>query len=486
MKGSDNMSFVYDTDLLKRLLKIAQADQTSYEQYVDPETRDRISSAAWYVKNVLDNLEKQAAPPETPAEAALEVSYEDDPSDPNKAAPQLTSTNLESLGALVAWAVMNRMTVGGQRIAYGANDTPPGGNYVFYKLEPNSGLLEPADRSVTKQGYFVNKDLLVKFIQSRQAALAKTPNMVEQVQLGMLIDDANRLLGTNISREYKEPETVVPDNARLDSLPQAIDPEQWGAPGDKLLTAGSLKNRDALEAWLKTNSVTMKGDDGKDYTVDDVQNFDICAFVGVLQKRAERISRGSQRPEAKAYVSLVAKLATELRCAGPQQAQPGAPGAAGGAAVQLQQLVALRPFNSNNLNLTEIQLFVDSFAPIANTSTAKGKAAQVKKSIQGAMGMMSVKDPIIKLEQLTSSSDLTPFKALSNTPLPLAEVLYTVVYYSGTLYQEFVNMVTHVLPRVDATPLKQQIEDGGPWSENIDDINELRKSLTEEARSGGR
>lgn len=483
------MSFVYDTDVLTQLLKLGLSlEKNGQEQpYESHEERGRKNSLVNRIRGMLDELDKQAAPPpkdpnESAKDASEEVSYEDDPSNPNKTAPQLNSTSLESLGALVAWLVANKMTVGGKRIAYGLNEDPKNQEYVLYKLEPNAGLLERADRATIRQGFFVNKDLLTKFIVSRQAALSKKPNKMEQVQLNDLIADANKLLGANISPTYKEPEVVLPDGTELDRVPKELDPKQWGQTGNVPLFVKDLKSADALNVWIKTNGIGLKDENGKVVGSDDLQNFDLCGIVNILSQRAQAKGRGSQLPAAKAYVSYMAQIATQTKC---ETAQPGQQPGQGqqGTAAAFQQFAALRPFNSNNLNFREIKKFTSSYAPWSGRSDIKGMAQEVDKSIQSALSLMNVKSEIFMLEQITGTSDLAPFKAMTKSPMPLTDVLFGLVNAAGMMYQDFVNTAKNILPEGESLPLQQQME---AWRANMDDINQLRRDVAEDVRTAGK
>lgn len=485
------MSFVYDTDVLSQLLKLGLSLEKKGQQqtqYEDPESYAQKQSLVQRVRGVLDELEKQSAPPpkdpnEAAKDASEEISYEDDPSNPTKTAPQLTSTNLESLGALVAWLVMNKMTVGGKRIAYGLGEDPKNPEYVLYKLEPNAGLLERADRGTIRQGFFVNKDLLVKFIVSRQAALAKKPNKMEQVQLGDLIADANKLLGANINPAYKEPEVVLPDGTELDRVPKELDPKQWGQPGNVPLLVKDLKSVDALNTWIKANSIGYKDEDGKVVSSDDLQNFDLCGVVDILNQRAQAKGRGSQLPAAKVYISYMAQIASQTKCQSTQPGQQQGQRGQQGTAAAFQQFAALRPFNSNNLNFREIKKFTSSYAPWSGRSDIKGMAQEVDKSIQSALGLMNIKSEIFMLEQITGTSDLAPFKAMTKSPMPLADVLYGLVNAAGMMYQDFVNTAKNILPEDESLPMQQQME---AWRANMDDINQLRRDVAEDVRTGGK
>lgn len=129
---------------------------------------------------------------------------------------ELTGINLEGLGPLVAFIVSNKIMVDFTRIAYDANETPPNNSYRLYNLESNAGFVEVADRSKVTRGYYINKDLLIKYLNSLQANAHSKKITVMEVQLKSLITQANLQLGTNINPEYQAPKSPTTDAAGSD------------------------------------------------------------------------------------------------------------------------------------------------------------------------------------------------------------------------------------------------------------------------------
>lgn len=470
------MSFVYDTRLLRELLKIGQAN----EEWISPDEWSRRMGIKERVRNTLEALEKQSVPP-TPEQQATDIGFQADPSNPNAPAPKLTSTDEETLGALVGWAVKNRMTVGGQRIAYNSNEQPPSEDYVFYKLEPGSKLEPVTTREVTRLGYFINKALLVSFIQSRLIALQKKPNKVEEFQLGMRIDDANKLLGANINKDYKEPEK---DDTLLDNLPNPLDVKSWGASGNNPLYIKDVKSVDALRGWLQRVNMVLKDRRGREFRSDDVQNFDICSIITVLNQRAQAKGRGSQEAAAKSYIDHMAQLAQQANCSG-QGGQPG--GAGGGAGGQggnpqlLQQLMTLRPFNTQYVSFPEIKKWLDTYSGYANDPDITDTAQKLGDFMDSFKTKTNSSADTIQLNNL----DTNRFKSMMQNPadaINMANYLYDIVSQAGALYQRMVTQLQNIGqdPRFSSgyRAMQQQITAGGPQQTNLTDLDDLRQNLS--------
>lgn len=190
------MSFIYnDEKLIAELVKSGLDWQYRFSKIgQDATQQDKVSAAL----KLLDNLERSASPDEPVISSATDDA-------------KLFSYHVENLGALLNFVIQNGITVGYKPIAVSNNPNDP--SYVFYKLETNAGFAERADRARATTGFYVNKDLLVQYIQSLQKIAHDSGNEVMRVQLGSLIDQANNQLGTKIDPNYKpkekpgEPET---------------------------------------------------------------------------------------------------------------------------------------------------------------------------------------------------------------------------------------------------------------------------------------
>lgn len=465
------MSFVYDTRLLRELLKIGQQN----EQYEDPESYQHKLSMAERVKTMLDALQQQASPPpQTPEQQATDISYQPDPANPN--APKLTSTNMETLGALVEWAARSRITVGGQRIAFTAGEQPPGEDWVFFKLEPNSGFLERADRTTDMRGYYINTDLLVKFITSRLAALQKKPNKVEEVMLNMRIDDANKLLGTNIDKKYTEPEN--PEDI-VDNLPQVLDAKSPYQTGTALpVKIKDLKDVQSLKSLLTRGGITLRDRRGQEFRFDDMG--DICAALAILSLRAARLAQGVTSGKQKSYVDHVTQMQQQANCASQQQgAQPG--GGAQGNAQLLQQLLTLRPFNTQFISFPEIKKWLQTYVGYANNADVSDKAQDLNDWMDSFTSKANIAGGIVQLNNL----DTNRFKSMLKNQadgINMANYLYDIVSQAGSLYQAMVTQLQNLEqdPRFSGAyrQLQQQITAGGPQQTNLTDLDDLRNNLT--------
>lgn len=359
------MSFIYDDkNLINELLKSAldfKLKFTKEGQDAAAQATKTVNADFANLETLLSNLEKSANPTQDPApDTTSNVSYEGE-----GPAPKLTATNLENLGALCTWLEANKMTVGGQRVVYRpGEDPPPGGAWRPFKLEGNAGLQEVADRSMVKNSYHINKDLLVAFIVSRQAALAKKPNKVEEVQLGDLIAESNRLLRTKIPEKYTEPEHAESDTTKLDTVPNPFDPKNELAPGTELLLVRDLKTPEAFNAW--TQKVSLKGKDGQVVSIRD-KAWDKCYFIQGLYERSKVMSDRAIPADKKRmayYAKMVEQLAAQSNCkleGSQQQNNSQAPKVSG---QQINQVISALPFVPKFVDFTKIERFFKVVGPV--------------------------------------------------------------------------------------------------------------------------
>lgn len=465
------MSFVYDTRLLRELLKIGQADQ-----YEDPETYANKVSMAQRVKTILDALEQQTAP-QTPEQKAQDISFQPDPENPNSPAPKYDASSLETLGQLVEWSVKNRITVGGQRIAYASNEQPPSEDYVFYKLEPGYKLEPVTTREVTRLGYFINKDLLVAFINSRLKALHQKPNKVEEFQLNMRIDDANKLLGTSINKQYVEPEN--PEDT-VDNLPQVLDAKNPYQTGQAVpVKLKDLKDVQSLKGLLTRGGITLRDRRGQEFKFDDMG--DICAALAILSLRAARLGQGVASGKQKSYIDHVAQLQQQANC-GQQQQSGQQQGGAGGQAQLLQQLMTLLPFDSTQISVPEIKKWLDTYSAYANDADVTDKAQSIKDSLDSFVSKSNFGDTI----QLTNM-DTTMFKSqLKNQAdaINMSNYLFDAITQAGSLYSRMLKQLQNLAqdPRFSGAyrQMQQQVTPGGPQLTNRQDLFDLSNNLKRE------
>lgn len=364
-----------DKDLVAQLLK--HATDFNYKFTKGGQAAAAEVNANSALKQLLDSLESQLYPSQKDPNAPAEVSTESD----NPVS--LTSTSLEGLGALVSFLALNKITVNGSRIAYLQSEDPKNESYQLYRLEPNAGLLELADRTTVTNGFFVNKDLLVKYITSVQATASKKPNDVLRVQLGALVNQANKLLGTKLSDTYKEPAKVIPDTQVLDSFPQAIDPKNYTANGNAALTFADIKTPEAFNSWMQGHSIAVNGKTMAD------QDFDPCVVIQTIHSKARWLLSRSTSEELKNRNSTYVKQVEQI---GPGITGPDgkscsltavSPGAGangtgadgkGGAGVgstesDINNLISILPLRTGDIDFSRIKDFFQNYKALLNKNT---------------------------------------------------------------------------------------------------------------------
>lgn len=360
------MSFIYDDpNLIDNLLKSALDFQVKFTK--------QGQAAAAAVNNDKVNLDTLLNNLQNPVSGSG-ISYEGD------AAPRYDDSSLENLGALVSFLAMNKITVGGKRAAYMANEATPeleaNQDYHYYKLEGNAGLVEVQDRTKITNGYFVNKNLLVKFIQSRQAKLATKPNKTEEVQLGALIEQANDLLDTNIDPKFN-PNTIDLES-NVDSLPVTLDEaNMYDVSGKLILKLKDLQSPESLNDWLNENKINVKAN-GKDIPVTDPA-FDRCVVVRYLHGRAKWKAGGAGTKDKAVYGAYLQAVQTvgikvtgadgkPCKLSGVSNTTPGAV-----TSDALQSIVNSLPLDIKDIDFNRIKRFFTTYKQyISDENEANG------------------------------------------------------------------------------------------------------------------
>lgn len=485
------MSFIYENEkLLSELIKSVVDHEMKFNKRgqlaADPNINVEFRNYLTLTQKLVDQLRQQYFPtPPNVAEVTTGTGQQ----------AGLGVPELSSLGNFLDYIVNNQIMVNGKRVAYGANEQNPDPRvYLPVTAEQIKFMLETetpqGGRAQFQADYYVSKDYLTQYITS---LLADTSQRDDQSQrflktmLGARINDVNRLFHTNLTTDYKAPAEVLPDTTELDKIPNPVDPQNpYQEDGNVSLTVGDVKSFSTLRSWLMGKNMTMKTDDNKTAKAGSAA-FDLCAFLSVLNARAANAARWAKAGGAQ-YQTQIQAIAKEAQCSLEQPGQGGAAGGQGGGEISpqiLQQLTTLLPFNSANVNFREIQNFTNRYAPLARRSDITSMARQVNSSITEALSLMKQQSMIVPLEQMRSTNDLASWHAFAKDAR-LADVLYTIVNNAGLIYTDFVNTAKAVLGDQATLRNSQQVDDGGPWSVNMDDINGFRADLKEEAQSGGK
>lgn len=222
----------------------------------------------------------------------------------------LTGIPLENLGALVRFLTTNQITVNNERISYNSNEessVPNKDTYKFYTLRGNAGLLEQTTRQPQQFGYFINLDLLKKYLTD----LYKTStNRIQKVMVEKLLTQANSDLDINVSTKPEQNLQQV-----LDSLPEVLDLKNPTTPGNKVLTLNDISSDTNFNNWMQKSPSAAYTLNNKrfDYSTRD---FNICAYIKAVYDRARflysRAPTFEQKELYKTYVSMVASTARSL------------------------------------------------------------------------------------------------------------------------------------------------------------------------------
>ena len=143
------------------------------------------------------------------------------------------------------------------------------------------------------------------------------------------------------------------------------------------------------------------------------------------------------------------------------------------------QLSTILPFNSNYINFQQITKFTNAYAALTRDPQMQSMAQQVQTSIKEAADYLNTgMSPITGLLSMTTEK----FKALAkqgNQAKLLANYLYTVISYAGSMYQDFITNYGQKVADAggNTNAMQQQIQPGGPQPTNVEMLDKMRQLL---------
>jgi hypothetical protein len=158
------------------------------------------------------------------------------------AGADLTSIDLQNLGALVQFTITKKIMVDYTRIAYNVQEKPSDTDYKLISLETNPYF---AQSGYHGESFYINTDLLIKYLQSLLAVAHQKNITTMDVQLKHLIDQAQKYLKIKV-------EPYVPPGAspgapgttpgKTPGTPGAVPgaPGALGTPGSSAQDAATL------------------------------------------------------------------------------------------------------------------------------------------------------------------------------------------------------------------------------------------------------
>lgn len=449
------------------------------------------------LKSILNNLRNQASSSKDPTGA---ITHE-------TSAADVFSHNMDSMGDLVQWLASNGTRYGGGgAIVYPGNVARPSEEHGYFKIEPGTEILvvdNPArpdrgDRAAV--GYWINAAALKSYLVSLQADPKLKNNVMFQVQLLKLIQDANTQLDLDIGEQYKEPEKVLPDTTVVDNTKQELNPQLWSESGPVPLTLGDLKDATTLNAWLSSKGIGLNIGGHTGAMMINHPEFDHCAVLKILSQRARFTAARAPTADAKAiaaaYDQKVKAIAAEIKCdlGGQAQQQPGQekPGGAGGGLAAaspqiLMQLSSLKPFNSQYISFPELTKFLTLYGQYANDPSVTDMVTRLDAGMKKFKSYYTGTDTI-NLYNMTKDQFKSMLQNGSFATIA-ADQLYEIITFAGQLYQRLVNSLQTIAQDatrgkyIDYRAMQQQITPGGPQTANIDTLNRLRYSIDQEVKS---
>ena len=385
------MSFIFeDSNLIDQLiahgLDFAVKFTKRGQAAVNAVDQDRTALLA-QIKNLQDQINPAGASKDP--NAGPTISHEGDAA--------LGSPQLESLGDLIKWLAGNKTMLDGKRIAFDTN--PNSDEYTPYKLETHTAT--PQQRGQDLGMFYVNPDLLKKYLVSLQAYEQQNPNTAMQVQLRARIQDANQELGLDVNPQYEAPEKVLPDTTVLDNLPHVINVKYPTQGGNIPLTYGDLKDDTSFNAWLSKNNIALDtGEEGGPVLINNPK-FDFKKIIDAIIQRAQffmtRATDAQSKERYNIYLRQSSTLGSQIGSGTPiNKSQMGSTNQQGnqqgGSSSQaVQDAVQVLPFASRDINFDRIRSFFGKVLQVmgndTRVTTIIDKTMQLMASINARMSI---------------------------------------------------------------------------------------------------
>lgn len=186
------MSFIYDdANLIKNLIRYGLDFENKFTktgQTVPTPTATDVALNTAALK-MLDDLENESSAAQNPGSANITSDVD---------GANLTLSDLNNLGSLIQFLIKNKIMIDYQRIAYDATEKQ-GQPYVLINVETTPYF---ASIGYNSAGFYVNKDLIVKYLTSLQETAHSNKITAMENRLKYLIDQANKQLKVNMSTNY--------------------------------------------------------------------------------------------------------------------------------------------------------------------------------------------------------------------------------------------------------------------------------------------
>jgi hypothetical protein len=288
-----------------------------------------------------------------------------------------------------------------------------------------------------------------------------------------------QLLGTNA------PEEKVSDQEILDNFANLkFDPKNTASLGKGAipLYVSDLKDVAYFNAWLQNNHATAIGQDGKAVPFTEETNADHCVAIFILYQRASRMLANAvpaNKELAQYYLDRILEIgktltgpdgkACHVTSYGQPYNLPATMAPAGATTDQLQrEIVSILPFNVNEVNLTKIKLFADTYAKLAPANAQVTSASQLIDTLISQIGsyMTNKVSSIIPLDNFHTQQIMM----MTNNYAEFLHRLYQIVDNARSLYSLFVSENVPQMKKIypdQAEAIQQQLD---PASANVRQI----------------
>lgn len=489
------MSSIFEDDkLILELIRNAVEYESKFNKTgqiaTDPSVNMEYRNYLTLSQKLVNDLENKLFHKEEPKTMEIEA-----PSGTN-----LGVTDLTTLGNFFEFMSKNKVSVGGQRVVYLNGESPPdtrawlpvdAEGYIF-NIE---NVDESGKRAATTATYYVNKDLLTKFINDLLIKTSKedeTTQKFSKTMLSGIIQKVNEIFRTNLTSDPKEIEKTIPNTEVLSSFPSSLDSTSYNKDGNIELTYGDIASDTSLVNWVKTNNISIvSGGQSINSTSD---KFDFCIVMQVLHNKAKLLLRNqASTPELKskyvAFVKQLERLAPTMTGTDGKQCNLGAtttqsvPNSATQISGQqmdpnlLRKLVDLKIFDVGAINLRNIEDWLKMYGTLSQRQGAAIISQSIQPKIQELQKYITSPVDISIPTNLFQSYER--LKSWSTYPVQAIGLLVDIIKDAGAVYRDFLDSYSPQIKAYDGNTLpsgsynqvyNQIAGSGSPWATNLSQL----------------
>lgn len=420
--------------------------------------------------------------------------------------------NLQSIGKLMQFLIVNKINFQGTRIAYSEEEVNNLTENIRDTLVPVSINIsrDAATRQWNQADFYVNLNSLVGYVAYLQQKSNQENNPILKVMIGKLIDQVNQIKpDSGLTRTPKSTLTntnELPNETVVDSFGSKVFDikNPFADKGSLTLTAKDIKDKNSLNNWLQQNPEAQVAiyDSSNNrhlfrYTDPSINLSEAWNnIVNTISSRANRLLQLSKSPEESNKYNfynikvnnLGGSVTTEHKIENKEKTTPST---SSNISQTLNQALSALPLSIREINLDDIQTF---FRLIEQVFTGE-RANRLKAYIADADNKISVLKRMMRYSDSIYPLGVQPQQFASRLKQPttsylaaldrLTEIVDLTRQVMAEVYSAYGRQIAESNSNQNAILLGQigrNRSDNSVYSRNIEDLQELKSGINQVAK----